>query len=141
MSTPPRGAARACRGRARRVAIHFRTSMRAHLVAMIVAISLAGCAAAPAGEHDGAIARDADDAVATDAADATDATGALHDARDTSADLDAVDAISTADSSALPDTGPDCATVSLPPVLTYNLRAGAFPNSGHPDVAVHVPAG
>jgi hypothetical protein len=27
----------------------------------------------------------------------------------------------------------------LPPVLTYELRAGAFPGSGHPDVAVHVP--
>ena len=29
----------------------------------------------------------------------------------------------------------------LPQVLTYELRAGAFPGSGHPDVAVHVPPG
>jgi hypothetical protein len=27
------------------------------------------------------------------------------------------------------------------PVLTYELRAGAFPGSSHPDVAVHVPSG
>lgn len=29
----------------------------------------------------------------------------------------------------------------LPPALSYELRAGAFPGSGHPDVAVHVPPG
>jgi hypothetical protein len=29
----------------------------------------------------------------------------------------------------------------LPSALTFDLRAGAFPGSGHPDVAVHVPPG
>jgi hypothetical protein len=29
----------------------------------------------------------------------------------------------------------------LPPTLVYDLSAGAFPGSGHPDVAVHVPPG
>jgi hypothetical protein len=28
-----------------------------------------------------------------------------------------------------------------PPVLSYELRGGAFPGSGHPDAAVHVPRG
>jgi hypothetical protein len=30
---------------------------------------------------------------------------------------------------------------ALPEMLAFELRAGAFPGSGHPDVAVHVPAG
>ena len=35
-----------------------------------------------------------------------------------------------------PPAGP-----SLAPILLYDLRSGAFPASGHPDVAVHVPPG
>jgi hypothetical protein len=30
---------------------------------------------------------------------------------------------------------------ALPPALFFELRSGAFPGSGHPDVAVHVPPG
>ena len=33
------------------------------------------------------------------------------------------------------------ARAPLPGALLYELRAGAFPRSGHPDVAVHVPPG
>jgi hypothetical protein len=36
--------------------------------------------------------------------------------------------------------GATCA-VRLDSILTFNLRSGAFPNSGYPDVAVHVPPG
>lgn len=46
---------------------------------------------------------------------------------------------------ARPDAfAPDAATscpVTLPSPLTFTLAHGAFPGSGHPDVAVHVPAG
>jgi hypothetical protein len=43
-----------------------------------------------------------------------------------------------------PDAGSDAGRgcpVTLPPTLTFTLAAGAFPGSGHPDVAVHVPPG
>lgn len=39
------------------------------------------------------------------------------------------------------DGGHEHDAVSTPPVLLFNLRAAPFPNSGHPDVAVHVPPG
>lgn len=39
------------------------------------------------------------------------------------------------------DAGPPSCPVSLPSPLTFTLAHGAFPGSGHPDVAVHVPAG
>jgi hypothetical protein len=37
--------------------------------------------------------------------------------------------------------GGDAALPNVPPLLFFNLRAGAFPDAGHPDVAVHVPKG
>src|SRR5579872_4536750 len=40
-----------------------------------------------------------------------------------------------------PDTACEGLRAPLPPVLLYELRAGAFPGSGRPDVAVHVPPG
>lgn len=40
-----------------------------------------------------------------------------------------------------PDAGHDALPPALPPLLLFNLRAAPFPNSGHPDVAVHVPNG
>jgi hypothetical protein len=35
----------------------------------------------------------------------------------------------------------DAALPAIPPLLLFDLRAGAFPDAGHPDVAVHVPRG
>ena len=40
-----------------------------------------------------------------------------------------------------PDGGPPTCPVTLPSPLSFTLAHGAFPGSGHPDVAVHVPAG
>jgi hypothetical protein len=40
-----------------------------------------------------------------------------------------------------PPTACEGARAELPPMLAYHLRAGAFPGSDRPDVAVHVPPG
>jgi hypothetical protein len=37
--------------------------------------------------------------------------------------------------------GSSCQKFAGDPLMTFNLTSGAFPGSGHPDVAVHVPAG
>lgn len=60
----------------------------------------------------------------------------------------ALDAAAPNDAALTPDApdayAPDAATgcpVTLPSPLTFTLAHGAFAGSGHPDVAVHVPAG
>jgi hypothetical protein len=46
-----------------------------------------------------------------------------------------------ASANATPVTACEGNRPALPATLAFELRAGAFPGSGHPDVAVHVPAG
>jgi hypothetical protein len=48
---------------------------------------------------------------------------------------------STRGRASAPETACEGARGALPAMLPYSLRAGAFPGSGHPDVAVHVPPG
>ncbi len=101
-------------------------------VACLLALALVACSSAP----DATARRDAGDAAvapvdgAEDAVDA-DATG---DAGQTS---DAGDA-DTADAS---DASTSCPAPALDPVLPFQLTHAAYPGSGHPDVAVHVPPG
>jgi len=56
------------------------------------------------------------------------------------ADASAIDASSGRDAFAPMDASVAC-PVTLPSPLTFTLAHGAFPSSGHPSVAVHVPAG
>jgi hypothetical protein len=59
---------------------------------------------------------------------------------DSEPDADAADS-GTSDGSDASDATPSCPAPALPEVETYMLTHGAYPGSGHPDVAVHVPAG
>lgn len=66
-----------------------------------------------------------------------DASGTLDaGARDAAASADA-----GTDAAIAPDGGPTHCPVTLPTPLVFGLAHGAFPTDGHPDVAVHVPAG
>jgi hypothetical protein len=99
-------------------------------IVIVAGCLLAACAPGVAAPLDAAPA----DAARLDAAEL--------DARE-SADALALDAMAL-DAMVLDAFAPDAATgcpVTLPTPLTFTLAHGAFPGSGHPDVAVHVPAG
>lgn len=95
--------------------------MRSFSIALAVAVI--GCNTVPPVDDGGSVPRDAEDA---------------HDAAITT-DTEPRDAATAIDAWA-GDAATGC-PVSLPSPLTFTLAHGAFPGSGHPDVAVHVPAG
>ena len=116
-------------------------SLRGPSVLALAALALAAC-----GSDDGS-------ASATNAPPAYDAAadGAPEAAPSTDAgDASAADAHDGADGSGGPgdaggedgsDAAPSCPSPALADVLTFTLTHAADPNSGHPDVAVHVPPG
>lgn len=99
--------------------------MRAHPLLPLALACIAACATEQA--HPDAPA--ALDAVTTDVAFVPDAMPLDATWRDA---LDAMVA---------PDAGPPTCPVTRDRVLTFELAHGAFPGSGHPDVAVHIPPG
>ncbi len=92
-------------------------------VACLFAVALAACSSAPGAATDG----DAAVAPVDGTSDSADA-GAAGDAGDAGA----------ADAS---DASASCPAPALAAVLTFQLAHAAYPGSGHPDVAVHVPPG
>ncbi|MFO0682164.1 MAG: hypothetical protein U0234_08935 [Sandaracinus sp.] len=110
--------------RARKLQAPVHAAARFSSGSLLLAAALgAGCSTAIAGgEHD----------AGHEDARAFDLDGGAPDA----ARVDA----SMADAATTPDGGMRC-PVTLPSPLVFGLDHGAFPSDGHPDVAVHVPAG
>jgi hypothetical protein len=91
-----------------------------------------------------ACAYDASEAPPADAGSDGETDGAAESAPDTDSAADAGSDADVAQDGA-PDVAPDAAYDAPPPVApgtwAFNLQNGAYPNSGHPDVAVHLPPG
>lgn len=97
-------------------------------VACLFAVALAACSSAP----DAAVTGDAGDAAVAPVDGASEAADG--DAGQTG---DAGDAATT-DAS---DASASCPAPALDPVRPFQLAHAAYPGTGHPDVAVHVPPG